>query len=170
VPAKSRSTDKSGEASDRLKRSDDFARICRFCAYQERSHHEVRTKLESFGLGGDAVDELLARLITDGFVNEERFAKAFAGGKFRMKHWGRLKIERALKAHDISSRCIAIGLREIDNDDYRASLEIIITKKSDALTDDNLLRKRDTISKYAIGKGFEPDLVWEALRELLPGN
>ena len=93
-----------------MKRSDDFVRISRFCAYQERSHHEVRNKLESFG-------------------NEERFAKAFAGGKFRIKNWGRLKIERALKAHNISSRCIAIGLREIDIDDYRAALEKLIAKK-----------------------------------------
>ena len=153
-----------------MKRSDDFVRISRFCAYQERSHHEVRNKLESFGLGTDAVDELLSRLITEGFVNEERFAKAFAGGKFRIKNWGRLKIERALKAHNISSRCIAIGLREIDIDDYRAALEKLIAKKSDTITDDNLLRKRDLISKYAIGKGFEPELVWQMLLELLPGN
>jgi regulatory protein len=71
-------------------------KIQRYCAYQERSHQEVRNKLYSFGLYSDEVDNLLTDLITDGFLNEERFAKAFAGGKFRMKKWGRIKIVNAL--------------------------------------------------------------------------
>ena len=166
MPAKSSSADK----SDKIDPAGAFIRICRYCAYQERSHHEVRNKLQSFGLKTDTVDELLSRLITDGFVNETRFAKAFAGGKFRMKGWGRLKIEIALKAHDVSSKCIAIGLDEINEDDYRDTLKKLIIKKSEAVTVDNVYKKRDTISKYLIGKGFEPELVWEALREILPGN
>jgi len=126
--------------------------------------------LQSFGLNSDSVDEILSRLITDGFVNEERFAKAFAGGKFRVKKWGRHKIELALKSHDISSKCIAIGLREIDNDDYRDTLRKLLIKKSETIGEENVYKSRDTISKFAIGKGFEPDLVWELMRELLPDN
>src|SRR5688500_923655 len=90
-------------------------RIQQYCAYQERSHLEVRNKLYSFGLYRGDVDEILAGLITDGFLNEERFAKAFAGGKFRMKKWGRIKITHALESKGVSSNCIRIGLREIDD-------------------------------------------------------
>jgi regulatory protein len=146
-----------------------YARISRYCAYQERSHDEVRNKLLSLGIRNDVAEELISKLIIDGFVNEERFAKAFAGGKFRIKQWGRLKIEQALKGHDISSKCIAIGLREIDEDDYRTTIRKLIQKKSDSVTEENLYVRRDVISKYVIAKGFEPELVWGILKEEIPG-
>lgn len=146
-----------------------YLRVTRFCAYQERSHHEVRKKLYSLGLRNDAIDEILSRLITDGFINEERFAKAFSGGKFRIKSWGRLKIEQALSQHDITAQCIAIGLREIDEDAYRSTLKKLIHKKSDLLDETNIYQRRDAISKYVIAKGFEPELVWAMLKEELPG-
>jgi regulatory protein len=167
VPAKT-SQNKSAEGKS-IDAAEAYARITRYCAYQERSHDEVRDKLLSLGQRSDTVEELISKLIIDGFVNEERFAKAFAGGKFRIKHWGRLKIEQALKAHDISSKCIAIGLREIDDDDYRATIKKLVQKKSDSITEENLYKRRDIISKYVIAKGFEPELVWEMLKEEIPG-
>jgi regulatory protein len=167
VPAKTSQWKSSqGKSSDP---AEAYARISRYCAYQERSHDEVRNKLSSLGFTSDAADEIISKLIIDGFINEERFAKAFAGGKFRIKQWGRLKIEQALKAHDISSKCIAIGLREIDDDDYRATIRKLIQKKSDSVAEENLFKRRETISKYVIAKGFEPELVWELLKEEIPG-
>ena len=100
-----------------------------FCAYQERSQKEVRNKLYSYGLYTDQVDELLSDLIVDGYVNEERFAKAFIGGKFRIKKWGRVKILQAIALHKISDYCIREGLKEIDEDEYEATLIEIIEKK-----------------------------------------
>src|SRR3990170_4529848 len=97
-------------------------KIQRYCAYQERSHREVRNKLHEFGLYRKDVDEIISDLITDGFLNEERFAKAFAGGKFRMKKWGRIKISHALEAKGISQNCIRIGLKEIEEASYVTSL------------------------------------------------
>jgi regulatory protein len=143
-----------------------FPRLARFCAYQERSHHEVKEKLSKLGVYGDAADELLSRLITEGFVNEERFAKAFAGGKFRMKKWGRIRIEHALQSHRISSRCIDIGLREIDEEDYRNVLQKLISAKSSSVSIDDPYQKWDAVSRYVIAKGFEPDIVWEIIKEL----
>jgi regulatory protein len=143
-----------------------YSRIARFCAYQERSHHEIKEKLSGFGLSGDDADLLLTRLITDGFVNEERFAKAFAGGKFRMKKWGRIRIEIGLQAHHISSPCIAIGLREIDEDDYRKTLQQLISAKAATTNIEDAYQKWDVVSRYVIGKGYEPELVWETIREL----
>lgn len=143
-------------------------KIQRYCAYQERCHQEVRNKLYSFGLYSDEVDQLLTDLITDGFLNEERFAKAFAGGKFRMKKWGRIKIVNALEAHGLSKNCIRIGLKEIDNNDYITTLESILQKKAEESDEENIFVKRDKLSKFVIQKGYEPELVWKSLKELFP--
>lgn len=143
-------------------------KIQRYCAYQERSHQEVRDKLYSFGLFANEVDQLLTDLITDGFLNEERFAKAFVGGKFRMKKWGRIKIVNALESHGLSKNCIKIGLKEIDNNDYLNTLNVILEKKGQEVEEENIFAKRDKLSKYAIQKGYEPELVWKSLKELFP--
>ncbi len=145
-----------------------LAKIYRYCAYQERSHHEVKNRLYSYGLHTDDVDQILTRLITEGFVNEERFAKAFAGGKFRMKKWGRLKIENELNSLGLSKNCIKRGMREIEVDDYEATLRQLLTKKVTELDEPNVFVKRDKIARYAIGRGFEPELVWQQLKEILP--
>jgi len=143
-------------------------KIYHYCAYQERSHKEVRNKLYDYGLWGSEVEDLLTRLITEDFLNEERFAKSFAGGKFRMKKWGRIKIERELESHGLTSRCIAIGLKEIDNQDYREVLKSLVEKKWEGTTEENLFKKKDKVARYAIMKGFEPDLVWGIIKEIAP--
>ena len=138
-----------------------------FCAYQERSHQEVRDKLYSYGLWRDDVEEVLTQLITDGFLNEERFAKAYAGGKFRSKHWGKTKIENELKFKGISKRCIQTGLKEIDARDYRKTLVKLIKKKNETLTEPNLFKRRNKIGKFVIGKGYEAELVWSMVMEVV---
>lgn len=140
----------------------------RYCAYQERSHQEVKTKLYELGLSSSDVDELLTYLITEGFLNEERFAKLFAGGKFRIKHWGRIKIVHALESKGISKNCIRIGLKEIDETDYLHTLKKLVTEKLSNAGGENTFAVRDKVSKAIIQKGYEPDLVWKALKELLP--
>lgn len=143
-------------------------KIERYCAYQERSHHEVRNKLFEFGLYSSEVDELITHLITNNFLNEERFARAFVGGKFRMKKWGRIKIVNALESHRLSGNCIRLGLKEIDAADYEKTLYHLIEKKADEVTEENIFTRRDKISKFAIQKGYEPDLVWKVIREVVP--
>jgi regulatory protein len=140
-----------------------------YCAYQERSHQEVKSKLYAMGLYSSEVDELLAYLITEGFLNEERFAKAFAGGKFRMKKWGRLRILQALESKGLTKNCIRIGLQEIDQEDYEKTLVDLLASKKESVDEPNTFQLRDKLSKYAIQKGFEPDLVWKKLKELIPG-
>jgi regulatory protein len=143
-------------------------KIQRYCAYQERSHQEVRKKLFDFGLYSNEVEEMISYLITSNFLNEERFARAFAGGKFRMKKWGRIKIVNALEGHGVSENCIRLGLKEIDNSDYEKTLYTLIDKKADDIDEENIYAKRDKLSKFVIQRGFEPDLVWKVIRELLP--
>lgn len=141
-------------------------KIRRYCAYQERSHREVRNKLYAYGLHRNDVDDILTGLITDGFLNEERFAKAFAGGKFRMKKWGRIRITHALEGKGVSGNCIRIGLKEIDEETYVATLRQLLKEKSQKLGEGDVYALRDRLSKYAIQKGYEPDLVWKEIREL----
>lgn len=137
----------------------------RYCAYQERSHQEVKNKLYELGLRTSDVDELLSYLITEGFLNEERYAKLFAGGKFRVKHWGRIKIVHALEGKGLSKKCISIGLKEIDEDDYVKTLEKLIASKVEELEGEDKFVVRDKASKYAIQKGYEPELVWKILKD-----
>jgi regulatory protein len=140
----------------------------RYCAYQERSHQEVKNKLYELGLHPTVVDELLAYLITEGFLSEERFAKSYAGGKFRVKKWGRTKIIHALEAKGITKNCIKIGLKEIDEADYRLALEELLKIKISNLEEKNVFIARDKASKFAIQRGYEPDLVWDTLKRFLP--
>jgi regulatory protein len=143
-----------------------YTRVTRYCAYQERSHREVRNKLFSYGLFPSEVDELLSRLITDGFLNEERFARAFAGGKFRMQKWGRHKITHALEAHGLNKRCIQRGLEEIDKLSYSKTLKQLLARKLSSLKESDPFKNRRKAAMYAIAKGYEPELVWTLVREL----
>lgn len=143
-------------------------KIYRFCAYQERHHQEVRDKLYEYGLYKDEVEEILTHLITEGFLNEERYAKAFAGGKFRMKQWGRNKIVHELEAKGLSNYCIQSGLKEIDPQQYQETLEVLLLKKDRQTEAPNSFSKRDKLARYAIQKGYEPDLVWGIVKKLIP--
>jgi len=142
-----------------------LAKIYRYCAYQERSHQEVKKKLFDLGLHTDEVEEIVSKLITEGFVNEERFAKAFAGGKFRTKKWGRIKIENELSAHGLSARCISSGMKEIVDEDYRKTLQTLLEKKNNSISEENPFVRKDKLAKFAIGRGFEPELVWSLIKE-----
>lgn len=143
-------------------------KIQHYCAYQERSHREVKNKLYAYGLHRQDVDELMTQLITDGFLNEERFSKAFAGGKFRMKKWGRIRITHALELKGVSANCIRIGLKEIDEPAYIATLRDLLEEKRLTNPEKNTFILRDRLSKFAIQKGYEPDLVWRELNLLIP--
>ena len=138
-------------------------RVKKYCAYQERSHQEVRYKLIELGLRGNYLENLMTRLIEEGFLNEERFAIAFAGGKFRMKNWGRNKIELELKRRGISDYCIGKAMKEIDESLYRKTLRSILKKKARSLKENGLTAKYK-LAQFLIGKGFEPELVWEEVK------
>ncbi len=144
-------------------------KIASYCAYQERCQQEVRNKLYSYELYRDEVEELIAWLIEENYINEERFAIAFAGGKFRIKKWGKFKITQALKQKAISEYCLKKAMQEIDMDDYLATIKELAIKKSSeyALRISNEYQLKDKTAKYIISKGFEPALVWETLKELV---
>lgn len=143
-----------------------LGRLARFCAYQDRSHLEVRRKLLDLGARGQEVEDVIAELITQGFLNEERFARSFAGGKFRMKKWGRNKIVHELEMHGVTQRCIDRGLKEIDEREYAKTLRSLLIRKWKETKEPNLFRRKNLVARYLIGKGYEPDRVWDLLKEL----
>lgn len=143
------------------------AKVMAYCAYQERSQQQLRDKLYEYGLTPDEVENLIAELIGDNFINEERFAKAYAGGKFRIKKWGRNKIRQGLKLHKISDYCLRKGMTEIDPDEYYDTLKELIRKKAAGLREKDPFTLKTKLARYAIGKGYEQDLVWDAINETM---
>lgn len=136
--------------------------IKHFCAYQERCHSEVKEKLFSSGLNAREVDEIISELISEDYLNEERFAKAFARGKFRMKHWGRIKIRYELKKRQVSEYCIKKGMLEIDGDEYDKTLTRLFEEKEKTLArEKNIFIKKRKMMDYLTQKGYERDLIME---------
>ncbi|ERM83796.1 hypothetical protein P872_01920 [Rhodonellum psychrophilum GCM71 = DSM 17998] len=138
-------------------------KIASYCAYQERCQKEVREKLHEKGVYGTPAEDLIAEMITEGFLNEERFAQSFFRGKFRMKKWGRNKILQELKFRQISPNCIKSGLKEIEEDEYLETLDQLVEKKWDSISEKDLFRKKNKVFQYLIGRGFESDLIQEAM-------
>lgn len=135
------------------------------CAYQERCQQEMRDKLYDWGLHSNDVENVIANLISDNYLNEERFAKAFAGGKFRIKKWGRIKIRIELKKRKISDYCIKKAMQEIDEQDYIKTLNSILAKKLKENPKGKLQVRNYKAAQYAASRGFESDLIWDAIKE-----
>ena len=134
-----------------------------FCAYQERCHSEVKEKLYSLGVSKKDHDEIIATLIEENYLNEERFALAYAGGKFRIKQWGRVKIKQALKQKQVSDYSIKKALKEIDEEDYRRTLTRLATLKLSSLRSGSPLTRKQKTIEYLLQKGYEPALVRETV-------
>lgn len=130
-----------------------------YCAYQERAQQEVRDKLYSWGLHQDEVENIIAQLIEDNFLNEERFAKAYVLGKFRMKGWGKIKIKMHLKAKRVSEPLIRIALREIITEEYEEMIDKIIEKRIKIPINKITRIERQKLFNYLLSKGFEADII-----------
>lgn len=134
-----------------------------YCAYQERAQQEVRDKLYEWGLHHDEVENIVTQLIVDNYLNEERFAKAFALGKFRMKGWGKIKIKQHLKAKRVSPPLIKIALEEIDLDEYEEKLKEIIKKKTNKPTTNPSLTEKAKLIRYLQSKGYENEIIFNII-------
>jgi regulatory protein len=137
-----------------------------YCAYQERTQQEVRTKLFSYGLEPDDVEEMIVRLSQEKMIDEERYAQAYVRGKYSLKRWGRRKIMQGLKAKGISDYCIKQGLKEIDFEIYEQNLLYLLEKKNQTEKEKNPFTRKQKLSYYLMSKGYENDLVQDALKSL----
>jgi regulatory protein len=138
-----------------------------YCAYQERCHLEVRQKLQNMGMIPIAVDTIINRLMEDNFLNETRFAMAFARGKFKIKKWGKQRITRELKMRDISAYNIKAALEQISEADYQSTLWELAEKRCAAIKETNVYKKKKKLADYLLYRGWESALVYEVVRELV---
>jgi regulatory protein len=139
-----------------------------YCAYQERTQDEVRQRLKKWNVWGEEADELIAELISMNYLSEERFAKTYAGGKFRIKNWGRMKIKQELQRRGLSTYSIEKGMNEIEDKAYVDGLRTLLAKKKVLLskTETDGFKLKNKLARFALGKGYESELVWKELENL----
>jgi regulatory protein len=150
----------------RLSKEEALRKIKNYCSYQERSHKEVKEKLYSFGLFRSEIDEIISNMIENNYLNEERFARQFAGGKFRMKQWGRRKIQYELQQKGVNKLNIKFGLKEIEEEEYLKVLKKLASKKWEELSAEQYLVRQGKTINYLLQKGYEQDLITTAIDEL----
>lgn len=143
-------------------------RLERYCTYQERCHKEVAQKLIEMKMIPEARDLIIGHLITHDFLNEERFARAFARGKFRIKKWGKQRIQLELKRKHINNTIISLALSEIDDDEYLLTLNELSERKVATIKDKNQQKKRKKLADFLLYRGWESQLVYDKIRELIP--
>lgn len=139
-----------------------------YCAYQERTQDEVRQRLKQWGVWGDEAEELIAELIAQNYLSEERFAKTYAGGKFRVKKWGRMRIRQELTRRGLTDFTIRQGMGEIDDKTYETTLYQLLVKKNNALeaTEPDMFKRKQKLARYALAKGYESELVWKLIEQI----
>jgi regulatory protein len=142
-----------------------YAKAEHFCAYQERARQEVRDKLYEWGLWPQAVENIIVKLSVENFINEERFANSYAKGKFSQKGWGKIKIKQGLKFKRVPDVLIKKALQTINPDDYLLTLKTLIIKKDKLLTEKDPFKRRYKLQQFAVGRGFESDLVGDVLND-----
>ncbi len=149
-----------------ISKADALDKLQRYCAYQDRCHQEVKTKLIDLGIYGEDIGQIMAELIEEDFLNEERFARSYARGKFRMKKWGKQRIIRELKSRKISAYCIKKAMTEIDTQEYEMVLYELLERKLQLLRDSDIYSKRKKLFNYAYQKGFESKLIQSFVKDL----
>jgi regulatory protein len=138
-----------------------------YCAYQERCHKEVKEKLQGFGMFPQAIDHIVGHLIKENYLNEERFAKSFARGKFRTKKWGKNRIVSELKSRNVSRFNIQSALKEISENEYADTLDALAQKRLGEIKERHPQKRKKKLANYLLYRGWESDLVYEKIRELL---
>ena len=142
-------------------------KIAQYCVYQDRCHKEVEEKIKSFDLIPEAREMILLNLMKDNFLNEERFAKSFARGKFRIKHWGKNRIVNELKMRDISPYNIKTALKEIDDKEYINTIYKITKNRNNVISESNPYKRKKKLIDFLLRKGFETDLIFKTIDDVL---
>lgn len=138
-----------------------------YCAYQDRCHKEVFAKLKEMRMIPMAIDQIMGHLIQEDFLNEERFSKSFARGKFTIKKWGRNRIVNELRKRDISAYNIKTALQEIEEENYLSTLDLLAKKKLEEIKETNRQKKKRKLADYLFYRGWESYLVYDKIAELI---
>ncbi|HKK12242.1 MAG TPA: regulatory protein RecX [Flavobacteriaceae bacterium] len=138
-----------------------------YCAYQERCHKEVRQKLKDMNMIPEAIDAVIVHLLEHNFLNEERFAKTFVSGKFKIKKWGKRRLLQELEQKDISKYTINLALGMIGDDEYIETFNALAEKRLTSIKETNILKKKKKLADYLLYRGWEPHLVYDKVNELI---
>ncbi len=141
-------------------------KLMQYCAYRDRSQKEVEDKLIKMRMIPAAREEIIIKLMQENFLNEERFARSFVRGKFRIKKWGRYKIKQELKLKDISSPVIRLAMTEINESDYKSTLYSVAEKKLPLIKETNPFKKKKKLYDFLSSKGYESHLILEVIDDL----
>lgn len=141
-----------------------------YCAYQERCHSELKAKMDRLKIPFYKQDDFVAALISENFLNEERFAKLYAVSKLRQKHWGKRRISQALFEKRISDYCQTVALKSLDETEYLEILQQTAEKKAASITEADPWIRKNKLAEYLIRKGFEPELVWPVVTSLVQAD
>ena len=139
-----------------------------YCAYQERCHKDVVEKLRGMKMIPEAIDQIATHLIQENYLNEERFARSFARGKFNIKKWGKQRLRRELKYRDISEYNIRMALDSIDEQSYHHTFNELAKKRLDQISESNLYKRRKKLADYLLYRGWESSLVYDKVLALIP--
>ena len=137
-----------------------------YCSYQDRCHDEVEQKLKGMNMIQQASDVIIAHLIEHNFLNEERFARSFARGKFRIKKWGRIRIKNELKLRNISRYNLDVALKEIPDDEYFSAFDELAEKQWENIRESDIQKKKKKLFDFLMRKGFESNLIYNKISEL----
>jgi len=145
----------------------------KYCSLYERSKAETEKKLRDYGVMEGDVPFIIEKLVNEGFLNENRFATAFASGKFRYKKWGRNRIVMEMKRKGLSEELIKKGISELSQEEYGKTLDTLLQKKwvqleRKIVPDDyesGYIAKQKLI-KYALQKGYEQDIIISRLKQM----
>lgn len=148
----------------------EIAKIRRWCAMQERCLVEVKIHALATGLTDKESQKVIETLVDEGFIDEERYSKIYASSKFRNKNWGRARIVGELRARQVPEDIIKIGLKEIDEEEYRKRIIEMVEHKIAVTDRSNVLLFKHRLAKPAIAKGYEAELVHSIIDELIKGK
>lgn len=142
-------------------------KIENYCVYQDRCHKEVEQKMWEYQLIPEARELILLSLMKDNFLNEERFSKSYARGKFRIKSWGKPRIIRELKFRDISAYNIKTALKEIDEEEYIKTIYRITENRNAVISETNIYKRKKKLIDFLMRKGFENELIYKVVNEVV---
>lgn len=141
-------------------------KLRRFCTYRERCHKEVKEKLYQLNIYTQDQGEIIVQLIKEGFLNEERFAKAFVYDKFNLQNWGRYRIRKELEFKQITESLIKKALLQIDEEEYLETFENLLKKRLNSVSEGHPLKKKKKVADFLLRKGFESPMVYDAVNKI----
>ncbi len=157
---------------DKPKRVEELLqRAQQLCSIREYCISEITAKIVQWGENETEITEsVIGRLIAEKFIDEDRYCRAFAMDHFKYQHWGKVKISAGLRMKKIPAAAIAAGLEAIDNDEYLATLGELLATHRRSVKSKNRYDLKGKLVRYALGKGFESQVVYEAVNSLFSGQ